>query len=73
MNKTSLLELAKRLSIPRRKDFFGLDIPTYTACLYELQKQQKNDEYVYNQKLMILSMNLLGKDFKKILCLMIKQ
>ena len=73
MNKTSLLELVKRLNISRRnciktrkeledaiKDtmikykqiLFGLDIPTCTACLDELRKQQKIDEYVYNQKLM---------------------
>ena len=38
--------------IKYKQILFGLDIPTCTACLDELRKQQKIDEYVYNQKLM---------------------
>ena len=67
MNKTSLLELAKKLNIPRRncmktkeeleeaiKDTIKgyKEIISCMACLDELRKQQIIDQHVYAQKLM---------------------
>ena len=67
MNKTSLLELAKKLNIPRRncmktkeeleeaiKDTIKgyKEIISCMACLDELRKQQIIDQHVYDQRLM---------------------
>ena len=67
MNKKSLLELAKKLNIPRRnfmktreeleeaiKDTIKgyKEIISCMACLDELRKQQIIDQHVYDQKLM---------------------
>ena len=67
MNKTSLLELAKKLNIPRGncmktkeeleeaiKDTIKgyKEIISCMACLDELRKQQIIDQHVYDQKLM---------------------
>ena len=68
MNKTSLLELAKKLNIPHRKleeavkdtitkykeIIFGPGSPKCIACLDEFQNQNFEviDEKMYDQKLM---------------------
>ena len=83
MNKTSLLELAKKLNIPRRNCMKTKEVvkeaikdtitkykeitPVCMTCLDELQKQQAIDEKVYDQKLMDNTVMKLTKDFKNVL------
>ena len=83
MNKTSLLELAKKLNIPRRNCMKTKEVvkeaikdtitkykeitPVWMTCLDELQKQQAIDEKVYDQKLMDNTVMKLTKDFKNVL------
>ena len=55
MNKTSLLELAKKVKstiIMYKEIVFSSDNPVCMACLDELRRQQAIDQHVYDQRLM---------------------